>query len=230
MGSVELLVQAAQELDRLCVLPAPVAIRNPLPLPAPVIQVDHRGDGIHSRAIHVVLVQPEKSIAPVGIFSLARIGLFVQVCAIEIRQAGFILGEVGPYPIQNHANAALMQMIHQAHKVGRFSEAAGGCKIPRRFIAQRTIERMFGDRKEIDVGEARVVNVIREQRRKLAVRQPAVAALGHSRPRSYMHLIYGKRGIHSVAFHALGHPLAVVPSVAFKIPQARSYLPMARAL
>jgi len=52
------LVEAAQERDRLEVLPAAMLVRNPLPLLARVVEIEHRRDRIDAQSVGVVLAEP----------------------------------------------------------------------------------------------------------------------------------------------------------------------------
>src|SRR5579883_2945490 len=51
--------------------------------------------------------------------ALARISVFVKMSAVEKTQPVAVVGEVRGYPIQNHSNAALVQMINETHEILR---------------------------------------------------------------------------------------------------------------
>jgi hypothetical protein len=110
------------KLDRFEVFTPAELIRNPLAGAARVIQVEHRGHGIHAQAVDVKLLEPEKRVAeekrphlvaaviedqraPVLMFALARIRMLVERGAVELREAVAIFGEVTRDPVENHARA-----------------------------------------------------------------------------------------------------------------------------
>jgi len=88
------LVHAAQEGNGLKVLAAAIDVRQPLPVFAAIVAVEHRGDGIHAQAVDAVAFDPEQRVAdqvvadftaaevvdqgaPVLMHALARVGMLV---------------------------------------------------------------------------------------------------------------------------------------------------------
>src|SRR5205807_1077723 len=84
--------------------------------------------GIDPQPINMVLTQPEQGtgdqeIAHLGasivkdigtpffMFALARIGIFIQVCAIQITQGVAVFGEVRGYPVEHDSNTLLVKII-----------------------------------------------------------------------------------------------------------------------
>ncbi len=51
-------VHLFQKLDRLQILASAKSIGNPLPLFAGVVQIEHRGHGIHPQPVEVIAVEP----------------------------------------------------------------------------------------------------------------------------------------------------------------------------
>ena len=76
-------------------------------------------------------------------FALARIGVFVQMGAVEIAQAVPVAWEMGGDPIEDDADAVLMERIHQKHEIVRRAEAAGRREIADGLIAPGAVERML---------------------------------------------------------------------------------------
>ena len=60
--------------------------------------------------------------------ALTRVGMLVQVCAIEVGEAVLIGGEVAGDPVEDDAYASLVERIDQEHEVLRGAMAAGGCE------------------------------------------------------------------------------------------------------
>ena len=62
---------------------------------------------------------------PVRVCALSRILMLVNTASIEAGQAVGIPRKVSRYPVQNHANALLMHIVHEVHKIIRSAIAAG---------------------------------------------------------------------------------------------------------
>ena len=128
--------------------------------------------------------------------------------------------EVRRHPVQDHADAGLVQVVDEVHQVlraavtGRRREVAGG------LVAPGTVERVLHDRQQFDVGEAERLHVGREQRRQLAVGQRAVTFLHLAPPRTQVHLVHCHRRVERIGASAPGHPVVIVPHVVQR-PHAR---------
>ena len=55
--------------------------------------------------------------SPVGMFPAERIGVFIEGSAIKASQCPVVLGEVGGDPVQDHADAFLVETINQVTEV-----------------------------------------------------------------------------------------------------------------
>src|SRR2546426_10207065 len=124
-------------------LPPTIAIGHPLARFARVVEIEHGGDGIDPQPINMVLTQPEQGTGdqeiaylgtsivkdvgtPFFMFAYARIGIFIQVCAIKITQGVAVFGEVRGYPVEQDSNTLLVQIIHKVLKIFRGAVATGG--------------------------------------------------------------------------------------------------------
>ena len=104
---------------------------------ARVVEVEHRGHGVDADAVDVVLAQPEQRVgdqevadlvaavvedqrAPVGVRAAARVGVLVQRGAVEAGQREVVAREVRGHPVEDHADAGLVQAVDElAEVVGR---------------------------------------------------------------------------------------------------------------
>src|SRR4029077_18464788 len=100
---VSLGVELAQKINGFEILTSTKFVRNPLAGLARVVEIKHGSDRIYPQAIDVILVQPEQATShqkaahfvaavvedeslPIGMKTLAGIGMLVQMCAIEVSQ------------------------------------------------------------------------------------------------------------------------------------------------
>ena len=112
-----------------------------------------------------------------------------QVRAVEVGEAVAVGREVRRHPIENHADALLVQVVHQVHEILRRAVASGGGKIAGRLVSPRAVEGMLHDRQQFDVGEAQLVHVFRQARRHLAIGQGTVVLFRHAHPRAEVHFV-----------------------------------------
>ena len=230
-------VESPQEIDRLQVLPAPELVRDPLALLARVIEIEHRGDRVHPEPVGVIAVEPaeraaqqkaadlvasivEDRAAPVRMHSESRVGVLEEVRPIEVLQPELVRRKVRRHPVQHDADTVLVQVVDQKHEVLRRAVAAGWCEVPGDLVAPRLVERVLHHGHELDVCESHPAYVVRQPRGQLAVCQPAVALLGHSHPRSEVHLVNRPRSFSIVRVAAVLHPVVITPLVG-QVPNDR---------
>ena len=206
MPREHLRVGAPQEFDGVDVLAAAVAVRNPAAGRAAVVEIDHRGDRIDAQPVDAVALHPEQRVgheevrhldaavvvdqrAPVEMAALHRVGVLVKRGAVEPPKPVRIVGEMPGHPVEQYAEALAVAGVDQRREIFRRAEAAGRREQPGRLVAPRAVERMLGDRHQLDVGEAHVGGIVRQLFRQLAVGQPARAFVGIAPPRAEMHLV-----------------------------------------
>ena len=136
VGPVDRVVHLAQKLDGFQILPAPVAVRQPLAGGPAVIQIQHGRDGIDAHPVHVIAVRPEQRIrhqevadlvaavvedlgAPFAVFAQARIRMLVQRRSVEAGQAVGIAGKMPRHPVEDHAEPCPMARVDERHEVVR---------------------------------------------------------------------------------------------------------------
>ena len=145
--------------------------------------------------------------------------MLVQVAAVEFRQAVRIGRKVRGHPVQDHRHAHLVQRVHQELEILRRAVARGRREVTGALVAPGTIERMFGDRHQLHMGEAHAADIGRQLRGGLAIAEEAV--VGMAAPRAQMQFVHRHRRIQRIARAALGHPGVVVPCVDAKVPNDR---------
>src|SRR5688572_12189546 len=107
------------------------------------------------------------------------VGVFVEMRAVEAGQRVLVVREMRRYPVENHADAALVQVVDEVHQILRVAETRCRREIARDLIAPRSVERMLHDRHQLDVREAATLDVSGEP-----WRNRAIAHLPEVRPRT----------------------------------------------
>ena len=136
---------------------------------ARVVEVEHRGDGVHAQAVDVILLEPEQGAreqeaadfvasvvederSPVLVLALPRVGVLVEVRAVEVGQAVRVLRKMGRHPVEDDTEPGLVQADRRSSvKSSRRAVAAGRREVADGLIAPGAVERMLGDRQELDM-------------------------------------------------------------------------------
>ena len=156
-------IELPQEVDGFEVLPAAVAIGLPLARLARVIQVEHGGHRVHPQAVQVKLLQPvvgagqqevlhlvaaviENERPPVGVLAPARILVLIQGGAVKPGQGVGVSRKMRGHPIQDHPDAATVEVVDKKAEVIGAAETLGRSEITRGLVAPGVIERVLGDR------------------------------------------------------------------------------------
>src|SRR5712692_7260970 len=230
MMLVNKLVELLDEGDRFKVLASTVNVRKPSALFARVVEVQHRGHGVNSQAVDVIFLQPEERVSeqiishlvalviedqrsPILMLAFARVGVFVQMRAVEESQPVPVFRKVSRHPIQNHAYVVAMAVIDEVHELVRLTVAARRRVVADCLIAPASVVWMLGDRQQLDVRIAHLLYVFDQLVSKLTICQIAAAFFGRSHPRAEMHFVNGNRRVECVLPGALAHPGFVAPLI-----------------
>ena len=119
--------------------------------------------------------------------ALHRVGVLIKRGAVELAEPMRIVGKMARHPVDDDAEAGAMAGIDQRDEVLRRAEAAGRREQAGRLIAPRAVERMLGDREELDMGEAEIAHIGRQLLGQFAIGEPAVALA--AAPGAEMHLV-----------------------------------------
>ncbi len=146
-------------------------IGDPLTLLAAVVAIEHGGHRIHSKPVDVILAKPEQSVrdqevphlvtrvvedqrAPVGVLAQAGILVLVEGRAVEASQREVVPGKMGGNPVEQHPDAVLVAQIHEEAEVVRIPVARRRRVVAAHLVAPGAVERILGDRQQLEVGEA----------------------------------------------------------------------------
>ena len=199
-------VELTDEVDRLDVLAAAEGVGDPLVGLARVVEVEHRRHGVDPQPVDVVALEPrdrarhqerahlgppvvEDRRRPVRVKALSRVGVLVEVGAVELGEGVGVHREVRRDPVEDHADAPLVEVVDERHQVGRRAVARGRGEVAGGLVAPRPVERVLHHRQQLDVGEAVGEGVLGERRGELAIARPALARCDETPPRPEVHLV-----------------------------------------
>ena len=101
--------------------------------------------------MHLVAAVVVNQRAPIGVRALARVGVFVQVAAVEISEAMGVAREMRGRPIENHADASLVAAIDKLHEFCGCAIAASSGEIAKGLVAPGAVVRMLHDGQQLNV-------------------------------------------------------------------------------
>ena len=223
LASVVVLVDPLQQLDGLEVLVAAVLVRHPLPGLTGVVQVEHRGDGVDPQAVDVELVQPVVGVgdqerlhlvaaevedvgAPVRVPAQSWVLVLVERRTVEALQGPRIGREVTGHPVDQDADAGLVQLVDQVAELVGGAEPGDRREVAGDVVAPRPVVGVLGDRHELDVGEALPGHVLHQLAGQLDVGQSLA-------PGAQVHLVDADRLLVLLLLPPEPQPLLVVPGV-----------------
>ena len=216
-------VHLLQEGNGVEVLPAAVLVGQPLAFLARVVEVEHRGNRVDPQPVDVKLLQPVRGVgdqkvldlvapevedvrAPVHLLAAAGISVLVERRPVEAGEGEVVLGEMRRDPVDDHADAGLVQPVDEvAQFVGR-AEPRRGRVVRRDLIAPGAAEGMFGYWQELHVRVAEPADVLDQLFGEFLVRKPLP-------PRAQVHLVDRHGGGVRRPLAAGRHPRVVGPGV-----------------
>ncbi len=169
---------------------------------------------------HLRPPEVEDERAPVGMRAPARVGVLVQVRPVEGGERPVVAREVGGHPVEDHADAALVEAVDEVAEVVGCAEARRRRVVAGHLVAPRAGEGMLHHRQQLDVREAEVRDVVGELVRELAVAQRAVVLERVAAPGAEMDLVHRHRPAQRVAGRPALEPLLVAPDV-LRLPDDR---------
>ena len=192
-------VEVSDELQRPEVLAPAALVRHPLARLARVVEVHHRRDRIDAQPVDVELLHPiervrhqevahlvprvvEDERPPVGVLTEPRVEMLVERGPVEAAQRPLVTREVRGHPVDDHADAALVEVIDEPAEVVGRAVPRRRRVVARHLIAPRPAEGMLGDGEQLDVREPEIDDVVGEQRSELAIAR-ALGATSRGAPR-----------------------------------------------
>src|ERR1700676_4846452 len=154
--------------------------------------------------------------------ALSRVGVLVKMRAIELRKAERVAREVRGSPVQKNADAGVVAAVDEFHEFRGRAVAASSGEIANCLIAPGTIEGMFHDGKQFDVGVAEIFDVGNELIAEFAVSEPAIVILGNATPRAEMDFVNRHGRFEPIFLGAAVDPLVVGPLVGVEVDDDRA--------
>ena len=141
------------------------------------------------KTAHFMAAVIENITVPLGLNTLARVGVLENMRAVKISESVLVAREMRRHPIEDHADVVLMQCIDEKHQILRRAVVCRRGEISGDLIAPGTEKGMVHQRQKFHVSETRVPHIIGKQRRHLAVGKRAVAFLNDAPPRAKVYFI-----------------------------------------
>ena len=155
--------------------------------------------------------------APFLVLTAAGVGVLIAGGAVEHVQAVAILREVGRDPVQNDADACLVELIHEGHEVLGRAVTAGGGKVTGDLIAPAAVEGILSDGQQLHMGVAHILYVRDQFVGQLGVIIGyAVVGILHL-PAAGLQFINGHRAVDDIPLVLVLDPGGVAPGVALDI-------------
>src|SRR5262245_57757002 len=132
--------------------------------------------------------------------------------------------KVRRHPVDDDAESGLVTAIDEAHEVMRRAEACGRRVVADDLVAPRLVERMLGDRHQLEMRVAELERVSDELVAEILPAQEWALTVVGSAPCARMHLVDVDRAARSVAARAGTYPVVVAPRVAIERCDDRAVL------
>ena len=136
--------------------------------------------------------------------AFARVGVFVQVRAVEVGQTVRVAREVRRHPVEQQPQPERVATIDEAAETHRIAEARRGRIQAHRLVAPGAIERVFADRQQLDVREAHLQRVGQQRVGQLLPVEEAVALFGLAAPRAEVDFVDAHRRVERIRLLACG--------------------------
>ena len=107
--------------------------------------------------------------APVRMCALTRILMLIYTGSVKCSQTIRITREMCRYPVKDHANALLMQIVHEIFEIIRSTITAGRCIVTGHLITPGCIQRMLHNRKQFYMSISHVLHILCQTRCDLTI-------------------------------------------------------------
>ena len=218
-----------EKRDRFQILIAAVLVRHPLPVLLAVIQIQHRCHRIHTKPVHMIVLNPEQCIGdqeilhlrlavvenlrpPVRMLSLSRIRIFKCRRTVKISQSMGILWKMRRYPVQDHTDAIPVQIINHIGKILRCPVTGSRRIISGYLIPPGSVKRMLCNPHQFYMSVSHLFHIICDRMCELAICiKSFLFGTRITHPGAHMYLIDRQRILLLIPLFPLLQPLLVRP-------------------
>src|SRR5215813_1879356 len=123
------------------------------------------------KALHLVPSVIKNPAMPIWMHPLTVIGMLIEMGAVEVARAVLVGGKMRGYPVQDHANTLLVQIVNEIHKIRRRPIAPRRGKVAGDLVAPGGVQRMLHDREEFDMGKSHRLDISGQFGSQLTIRQ-----------------------------------------------------------
>ena len=170
-------IEMFQKFNGFQILLAAINIRAPFTILSSIVQIEHRSHRIHTQSVNVILFNPIQCIgneevadfltsvikdqcSPVRMFASLRIRIFIERLPVKTCQSVQISWKMRRYPVKDHTDLMLMQIIYKIHKIFRCSVAGRRCVITGHLISPGSIQGMFHDRHQFHMCVSHIQHIV----------------------------------------------------------------------
>ena len=218
-----------EKRDRFQILITAVLVRNPLSILLAVIQIQHRCHRIHTKPVHMIVLNPEQCIGdqeilhlrlavvenlrpPIRMLALSRICIFKCRRSVKVRQPMRILWKMRRYPVQDHTDAIPVQIIDHIGKILRCPVTGSRRIISGYLIPPGSVKRVLRNPHQLHMGIPHLLHIIRNRMSKFTIGiKSLILCARMTHPGAHMYLIDRQRILLLIPLFPLLQPLLVRP-------------------
>ena len=160
--------------------------------------------------------------APVRMHALSWIQMFIQAGSVKAAKSERIFRKMCRYPVQDHTDSLLMEIIHKIHEIFTGSISAGRRIISGYLIAPGTVKRMFHNGHDFHMGVSHLFHIVCQFWSNFTI--IVKEFIFRFDPGSHMYFINEHRRIFIIDLFSAFHPLRIFPLILFQIHYNRSIL------
>ena len=156
--------------------------------------------------------------APVELFALPGVGMFIQRRTVETPQRKRVFREMRRHPVEDHPDPVPVHGIDEISEILRRAVPCGRRIKTAHLIAPRLVQRMFAHRQQFHMGITHFLHISRQRIGEFAVSRKFIRIFGilfrgqtRSAPRPQMHFVNRNGTFQNILMSPLIHPLGIVP-------------------
>jgi len=223
-------VEVSQEVNGFEVFAAAIGVGHPLAGVAAIVQIEHGGDGVDAKPVNVEFLNPiecagEQEIAdfmaaivengrtPVRVQAAPGVCMLIEGGAVEIGEGELVPGEMCGDPVDNDADAVLVQGVDEEAKIIRASKARSGSEIAADLVAPASAEGVLSDRHQLHMRKPEAFDIVSQSMRGFPAVEGAVVLFGNFAPRGQVDFINREGFVGAQLLRQAATPRVVSPDI-----------------